>query len=41
MMGRFSSLSSPEIRGQVLADALLQNFLGPHMNIQLMIETDR
>ena len=40
MMGCFP-LSSLEIKGQELADTLLQNILGPHMNIQLMIETDR
>ena len=27
-------LSSPEIKGQELADTLLQNILGPHMYIQ-------
>ena len=40
MIARFS-LSSLEIKGQELADTLLQNNLGPHMNIQLIIETDR
>ena len=40
-MARFSSLSSLEIKGQELADTLLQNILRPHINIQLMIETDR
>ena len=34
-------LSSLEIKGQELADTHLQNILGPHMNIQLLIETDR
>ena len=34
-------LSWLEIKGQEMADTLYQNILGPHMNIQLMIETDR
>ena len=34
-------LSSLEIKGKELADTLLQNILSPHMNIQLMIETER
>ena len=38
MMARFSSLLA---RNKELADTLLQNILGPHMNIQLLIETDR
>ena len=40
MMASFH-LSSLEIKGQELADTFLQNIRGPHMNIQLMIETDR
>ena len=35
------SLSSLKIKGQELADTLLQYILCPHMNIQLMIETER
>ena len=41
MIGHFSSLSSLEIIDQELADTLLQNILGLHMNSELMIETDR
>ena len=40
MIACFSSLLTRK-KGQELADTLLQNILGPHMNIQLMIETDR
>ena len=40
MMARFSSLLTRNKRSRV-GDTFLQNILDPHMNIQLMKETDR